>query len=54
MDRNSQATFFNLDASRRIGERFTLEIETRLFLNIPATDILVNQRRDSFVQVRLS
>jgi len=37
-DRTSNARFFNIEASRRLGDSFTLDLEVRLFTGAPQTD----------------
>ncbi len=39
VDLNNQHIFFNLDATRRIGENWQLQLDARLFLNTPAFEI---------------
>ena len=54
VDDKSGATFALIEASRRIGDRWTIELEGRAFLNIPSTDLLYSVRKDDYVQLRLS
>ena len=54
IDDQSGATLVTLEASRRIGDRWTIEMEVRAFLNVPSTDLLYGVRKDDYVQVRLS
>jgi len=37
-DRTNNSKFFNLEASRRLGNSFKIEAEMRLFSGAPATD----------------
>ena len=50
-DRDSSARFFNLEASRRLGDNWKLEVETRVFSAIPADDIQHSLRNDDYVQL---
>jgi len=52
-DINTAARFVSVEASRRLGERWTLEAEVRLFLDQPSSDFLVNLNRDDFAQLEL-
>jgi hypothetical protein len=54
LDRRTLATFFNLEASRRLSNRWTLELTTRVFINIPPRDVLFSLRRDDYVQIRVA
>ena len=54
IDDQSGATLVTLEASRRLGDRWTIELEVRAFLNAPSTDLLYGVRKDDYVQVRLS
>ena len=42
-----------VEASRRIGERFKLEVEARFFMNPTRRDPLFSLRADHFVQIKL-
>ncbi|MEE9397416.1 MAG: hypothetical protein V3V31_10430 [Methylococcales bacterium] len=53
-DRDSSAKFFNLEASRRIGDNWKLELEARVFSAIPADDIQYGIRNDDYVQLSLA
>ena len=53
IDRDSHATFVNLEASRRFGERWVAELAVRAFVNIPAADVLFGIRRDDYIQLRV-
>jgi hypothetical protein len=54
VDLERGSTALSLEASRRIGARWRLEVETRAFANISRADVLFGVRRDSFLQVRLA
>ena len=54
VDDQSGAMLVTIEASRRLGDRWTVELETQAFLNVPATDPLYSMRRDDYVQLRLS
>ena len=53
VDLNTQATLVSVEASRRLGDQWKLELESRLFKNVPATDILGGLSKDDYVQLRL-
>lgn len=53
MDANTQSTVVSVEASRRLGDQWKIEIESRLFVNVPPTDILTGLRKDDYVQLRL-
>ncbi len=54
VDRESGATLFSLEASRRISDRWTLELEGRFFTNIRQDDPLAAIARDDHITARLS
>ena len=53
-DVEGDATAFNIEASRRIGERWKIEIEARAWTGIDRDDPLFALRRDDYAQVTLS
>jgi hypothetical protein len=53
VDAAQQTTMLNLEASRRLGDNWKVELETRLFKNITASNILYGMRKDDYVQLRL-
>ena len=54
VDRDSGATLASIEAERRIGDRWKLELEGRFFIDIPAGDILAGIARDDFATLRLT
>jgi hypothetical protein len=54
VDRRTQATFLNVEAIRRIGDRWTIELEARAFINVPPSDVLFALRRDDYIGIRLA
>ncbi|MFQ5803752.1 MAG: hypothetical protein ACE5JQ_12720 [Candidatus Methylomirabilales bacterium] len=54
IDRDTQATFMNVEASRRLGDRWRIELEARAFINLPSSDVLFAVRRDDHVQIRVA
>ena len=53
-DRESGATTFSVEASRRLGDAWTVEVEARVFTNIDARDPMFSLRKDDYLQVALS
>lgn len=53
-DAGSNTRSFNLEASRRIGQSWKIELESRWFSNAKPDDIDFNFRRDDYTQVTLS
>lgn len=53
MDRDSQSSFFSVEAERRIGESWKIEVESRVLFNVPQSDIVFGLRDDDFIQIRL-
>ena len=52
VDHKSGASFLIVEASRRIGDRWTLDVEMRGFVNVPPDDLfLFGIRDDDYVQV---
>ncbi len=54
IDRSSQATLFFVEAERRLGDSWKIELEGRFFLNVPGGDPLAGRRDDDFITLRLS
>ncbi len=52
-DIDTNARFLFLEASRRIGDDWTLELEIRTFLDQPPTDFLFALRDDDLLQLVL-
>jgi len=57
-DLKTQAKIGTVTASRRIGEKWKIELESRFFENIspdnPRTEILTGYRKDSYIQFRIA
>ena len=53
-DRESGASFLNIEANRRLTNRWKLSGEVRAFLHIPATDPLISFGADDHAQLELS
>ena len=54
IDDQSGSMLATVEASRRLGDRWTIEIESLSFFDVPPTGLLYDVRRDNYVQVRLS
>jgi hypothetical protein len=54
IDRDTQATFVFVEAERRIGDSWKIELESRFFLNVPSNDPFAGIRDDDFITLRLS
>ncbi len=54
VDRKSQATLFFVEAERRLGDSWKIELEGRFFLNVPGGDPLAGIRDDDVVTLRLT
>lgn len=52
-DVDSSASFLNIEASRRIGDRIKLIGELRSFMDVPTDDILSSYSRDDYALVTL-
>lgn len=52
-DRDSSAKSFNLEASRRLGDSWKLELEARFFSDIPKNDLQYVFRNDDYIQLSL-
>jgi hypothetical protein len=52
-DIEDHATFVTIEAGRRLGDSWKAETELRLFLDVPADDVLAAFRQDSFITLRL-
>jgi len=54
VDRHDGSIAAFLEAERRVGENYTIELESRWFLDVDPGDTLAPLDRDSFVTLRLS
>jgi hypothetical protein len=55
IDQSDQTTAINVEAERRLGDRWKVEMEARLFVNVsPSDSVLYGIRRDDHVVLRLS
>jgi hypothetical protein len=54
IDRDSQATLLFVEAERRIGDSWKVELEGRFLLNMPDDDPQAGIRDDDFITLRLS
>ena len=52
-DIDTDARFLFLEASRRLGDQWTLEVELKIFLDQPPTDFLFDLRDDDLLQLVL-
>ncbi|MGX2041770.1 hypothetical protein ACWJKU_16810 [Methylocaldum sp. MU1018] len=54
-DLGTGAKFVNLEASRRVGEAWKVELKARFFMDAPQKDfVLYGFRRDDYVQLRIA
>lgn len=54
VDRETQATFVNVEAERRFGDRWFVGLDLRVLANVPSDDILSGLRRDDHLQLRIA
>jgi hypothetical protein len=54
INRNSEATLLSIEAERRIGDSWKIELVGRLFVDLPDSDPLAGIRKDDFITLRLS
>ncbi len=54
VDRRSQATLLTLEAERRLGSDWKVELESRFFVNAPSDDPTAGFRRDDAITLRLT
>ena len=53
VDDQTGATLVTIEASRRLGDRWTIELESVAFFDVPSTALLSSVRRDDYVQPSL-
>lgn len=53
IDVSDGSTLASLEASRRVGSDWKIEVEASAFMNISATDVLSGVRKDDYVTVRI-
>ena len=54
VDRRSQATLFFVEAERRLGESWKIEVEGRFFIDVSGDDPLAGMQNDDVVTLRLT
>ncbi len=54
IDRDTGSSFLNLEASRRLGDRYKLEVEFRGFVNASREEIFYGLRKDHYFQLELA
>ena len=53
IDRDTRASFLNVEASRRLGDRYRLEVEMRSFINASERDLFYGLRQDHYLQLEV-
>ncbi|HHM06269.1 MAG TPA: hypothetical protein ENJ19_11110 [Gammaproteobacteria bacterium] len=53
-DRSSGAAFYNLEANRRLGRSWTVNLQGRFFTGAPASDPLHGLLRDDYIELELA
>jgi hypothetical protein len=53
-DQNDSPRIYRLEASRRLGDSWKLNLEGQAFIHIPHDDILAGYRRDNYLQLELA
>ena len=54
IDRDTGASFLNVEARRRIGDRYKLDFEIRSFIGASESDLFYGLRKDHYLQLELS
>lgn len=54
VDSDTQATFGNLEASRRLGQSWKISLEARIFANQENQDLFFDLRNDDYVELQIS
>ncbi len=54
LDNGSQAQFWNLEGSRRLGSSWKLSVEARAFERVPPDDLFFGFRKDDYIQAELA
>ncbi len=52
-DRQNDSKFYNIEASRRLGDSFKIELEMRIFSAAPSTDASYSFREDDHIRLEL-
>jgi hypothetical protein len=53
-DLDGRSKFFNVEASRRLGDRWKIEAEMRVFWDVETSDPFFSIRRDDYLQIELA
>lgn len=54
VDSDTQATFGNIEASRRLGQSWKISLEARIFSNLDSNDVLFDFRNDDYIELQIS
>ena len=54
VDSDTQATFGNLEASRRLGQSWKISLEARIFSNQDKRDLFFDLRNDDYIEFQIS
>jgi hypothetical protein len=54
MGLDTEGTFINVEAARRLGSRWKLELRLRAFVDVEPDDPLINLRKDDYLQLQIS
>lgn len=54
MDTNNDSTFITIEAARRLGEYWTLGLESRIFTNVDRSDPMTFLSDDDYLEIQLS
>ncbi len=54
MDLDNQGQFYNVEASRRLGDNWKLSLEARAYANLDDTEIIYPLRNDGYIQLELA
>lgn len=54
LDRTDNTRFYNLEASRRLGNQLKLTVESRIYENLTPGELLYSLRNDSYLEMNLA
>ena len=53
VDAEDQSTVFSIEAERRLGERWKIEVESRWFINVGRGNLLESVQDDDYLTLRV-
>lgn len=54
VDLDNEGRFYNIEASRRLGDSWKLSLESRFYTKLPPNSVIYNMRHEDYIQLELA